>query len=175
MKKKSSKKDKKERKKHDKKKKKKKKKKKHKHADREQVRSTEQSAEKEARGPTAAAAKTAKAAAAKTATAAAAKTATAPPPTGPTRAATSKKRKVYGMMRPEEAKMIEEEGQKIRRVWDPDLGVHRLQRLNGEIVEECVSYAQQRNLIVQKSRYISPKQYTGKDKFPSEHPWFGYK
>eukprot|EP00466_Bigelowiella_natans_P019737 jgi/Bigna1/75774/fgenesh1_pg.37_\ len=74
------------------------------------------------------------------------------------------KKRVFGAMRPEEAKRIEEDGKKIRRVWDPDLGVHRLQRLNGEIVEECVSKDKQRELILQKSRYIRPSQYTGKHK-----------
>jgi len=33
------------------------------------------------------------------------------------------KKRVFGAMRPEEAKRIEEDGKKIRRVWDPDLGV----------------------------------------------------
>ncbi|GAB5365991.1 hypothetical protein AAMO2058_001106200 [Amorphochlora amoebiformis] len=84
------------------------------------------------------------------------------------------KRRRIGVMTPQEAKQIEKEGQKLVRVWDSDLGVHRLMRKNGEIVEECVSQDQQRKLIVQKSRYIRPSQYTGKDKFPSEHPWFGY-
>ena len=46
-----------------------------------------------------------------------------------------------GMMRPEEAARVEREGQAISRVYDPDLGVWRSVRANGQIVEECVSSA----------------------------------
>mmetsp|Transcript_4501 Transcript_4501/g.6078 ORF Transcript_4501/g.6078 Transcript_4501/m.6078 type:complete len:212 (+) Transcript_4501:284-919(+) len=63
----------------------------------------------------------------------------------------------------------------ITKFWDPELGRMRARNGNGEIVEECVSRRQQQNLIHTAANHIPVKQYTGLDKFPSQHPWFGYK
>uniref|UniRef100_A0A7S0RCW2 ADP-ribosylation factor-like protein 6-interacting protein 4 n=1 Tax=Pyramimonas obovata TaxID=1411642 RepID=A0A7S0RCW2_9CHLO len=64
---------------------------------------------------------------------------------------------------------------RIERVWDPELGRMRAVRGDGQIVEECVSQQEQRRIMSASANHVSVRQYTGKDKFPSQHPWFGYK
>eukprot|EP00976_Prorocentrum_cordatum_P081593 1184473-Prorocentrum_minimum.AAC.1 len=60
-------------------------------------------------------------------------------------------------------------------VWDAELGRMRAVRGDGQIVEECVSKHEQRRIMTASANHISVKQYTGKEKFPTQHPWFGYK
>jgi hypothetical protein len=91
--------------------------------------------------------------------------------------------RVLGAQRPEEAKAEHERGQKIHRVFDASLGVHRSVRGSGEVVEESVSRGEQQALMRAKARAVPtvgpaahpPETYTGRDKFPSQHPWHGYK
>jgi len=104
-----------------------------------------------------------------------------PPPEPPARS--------MGAQRPEEAEAARLAGQRILKVWDPSLGVERSVRANGEIVEQCVSRAAAQQLQQDKARHVPtvsgpPAQppgpepgetYTGRTKFPSQHPWFGYK
>ena len=75
-----------------------------------------------------------------------------------------------------------ESGCRIQRVWDPSLGVYRSVRLSGEVVEESVSRGEQQRLMAAKARHVGPvgpptaaQSFTGREKFPSQHPWFGYK
>jgi hypothetical protein len=84
--------------------------------------------------------------------------------------------------------------QQTRRVYDPQLGVERLVRLSGEILEEGVSSQEARQIAHAKARHVQgparaaappmqphghsrapPETYTGRSKFPSQHPWHGYK
>lgn len=92
---------------------------------------------------------------------------------------------VAGAMRPEEAAVAQEAAQRVTRVFDPILGVWRMVRSGGEVLESCVSRQEQRQLMAAKARTVQPsvsaapsvgqESYTGRDKFPSQHPWFGYK
>ncbi len=89
--------------------------------------------------------------------------------------------RVLGAKRPEDAAADFERSQKIHRVFDPSLGVTRSVRASGEVVEEAVSRAEQQALMRAKARgpaAMPPTDqsgYTGREKFPSQHPWFGYK
>lgn len=69
-----------------------------------------------------------------------------------------------------------------RRVFEPDTGRTRLVKASGEIVEEIVS--KQRQHAIRHRASMTPsaaaaahtvQQYTGREKFPSQHPWFGMK
>ena len=95
---------------------------------------------------------------------------------------------VAGAMRPEEAAVAQEAAQRVTRVFDPSLGVWRMVRSGGEVLESCVSRQEQRQLMAAKARTVQPsvsaapsvgpqgpESYTGRDKFPSQHPWFGDK
>ena len=89
---------------------------------------------------------------------------------------------VMGMQRPEEAAAEAERAQRIHRVWDASLGCYRSVRESGEVVEQSVSRTQQQAMMRAKARVVpqgpaahQPATYTGKDKFPSQHPWFGFK
>ena len=91
-------------------------------------------------------------------------------------------RRVLGAQRPEDAAAERERLQQIQRVWDPSLGVYRSVRLSGEVVEESVSRGEQQRLMAAKARHVGPvgpptaaQSFTGREKFPSQHPWFGYK
>ena len=91
-------------------------------------------------------------------------------------------RRVMGAQRPEDAAAERERLQQIQRVWDPSLGVYRSVRLSGEVVEESVSRGEQQRLMAAKARHVGPvgpptaaQSFTGREKFPSQHPWFGYK
>ena len=91
-------------------------------------------------------------------------------------------RRVLGAQRPEDAAAERERLQQIQRVWDPSLGVYRSLRLSGEVVEESVSRGEQQRLMAAKARHVGPvgpptaaQSFTGREKFPSQHPWFGYK
>ena len=99
-------------------------------------------------------------------------------------------KRVAGAQRPEEAEAERVAGQAVRRVFDPTLGVERLVKLSGEVVEESISCEQQRNLLHAKARHVAvsaptapltqaaaagSSTYTGRDKFPSQHPWYGMK
>mmetsp|Transcript_44218 Transcript_44218/g.84552 ORF Transcript_44218/g.84552 Transcript_44218/m.84552 type:complete len:200 (-) Transcript_44218:358-957(-) len=63
----------------------------------------------------------------------------------------------------------------ITKFWDPELGRMRSRSGTGEIVEECVSRRQQQQIMHSTALHVAVRQYTGKEKFPSQHPWFGYK
>ena len=81
-------------------------------------------------------------------------------------------------MRPEEHAAEAAAMQRVQRVYDPSLGVERCVRLNGEVVEESVSRGEQQRRAHLKARHISTasgESYTGRERFPSQHPWFGYK
>ena len=85
--------------------------------------------------------------------------------------------------------------QRVHRVYDESLGAYRLVRESGEVLEECVSQAEQRRLMAAKAMHVprvvqgpampsgphagsdsvGSHTYTGRDKFPSQHPWHGYK
>lgn len=91
-----------------------------------------------------------------------------------------------GAMRPEEHAAQKAALQQVQRVYDPNLGVERLVRLSGEIVEESVSRKEQQRRAHAKARHVAvlgpardpgpgSSSYTGRDKFPSQHPWHGYK
>jgi glutamate synthase domain-containing protein 2 len=84
-----------------------------------------------------------------------------------------------------------------RRVFEPETGRTRLVKASGEIVEEIVSKRRQSEIRHRASttpaaaaaaaRTLSGsdggsggapqtvRQYTGRDKFPTQHPWFGMK
>lgn len=73
-----------------------------------------------------------------------------------------------------------------RRVFEPETGRTRLMKASGEIVEEMVSKRRQNEIRHHASTRPSAagdtrrtprmvQQYTGRDKFPSQHPWFGMK
>ena len=70
-----------------------------------------------------------------------------------------------------------------RRVFEPDTGRTRLVKASGEIVEEIVSKQRQHAIRHRASTTPSAaaatartvQQYTGREKFPSQHPWFGMK
>ena len=91
-----------------------------------------------------------------------------------------------GAMRPEEHAAHVAAMQQVQRVYDPALGVERLVRLSGEVVEESISRSQQKRQAHVKARHVAvmgpsrdpgpgSTSYTGRDKFPSQHPWHGYK
>ena len=110
-------------------------------------------------------------------------------------------RAVMGAQRPEEALAATERAQRIHKVWDASLGVYRAVRESGEVVEMSVSRAEQQAMVRAKARVVpapskegidgpivgptagptrvaqgsSAHSYTGREKFPSQHPWFGYK
>ena len=101
---------------------------------------------------------------------------------GGTTAAAAEPRRVMGAQRPENAAAERERLQQIQRVWDPSLGVYRSVRLSGEVVEDSVSRGEQQRLMAAKARHVGPvgpptaaQSFTGREKFPSQHPWFGYK
>ena len=50
----------------------------------------------------------------------------------------------------------------------------RLVKGDGEIIERIVSKEKQDELRRTATNY-TPQSYTGKEKFPSQHPVFGYK
>ena len=96
------------------------------------------------------------------------------------------KRRTMGAMRPEEHAAEVAALQQTHRVYDPSLGVERLVRLSGEVVEESISRSEQQLRAHTKARHVAgPSRdpgpggggasYTGRDKFPSQHPWHGYK
>ena len=69
-----------------------------------------------------------------------------------------------------------------RRVFEPETGRTRLVKASGEIVEEIVSKHRQQAIRHRASTTPSGAcatrtvhQYTGREKFPSQHPWFGMK
>ena len=69
-----------------------------------------------------------------------------------------------------------------RRVFEPETGRTRLVKASGEIVEEIVSQRRQQAIRYRASTTPSAagatrtvQQYTGREKFPSEHPWYGMK
>ena len=97
-------------------------------------------------------------------------------------------RRALGAQRPEEAAAEFERSQRVHRVYDESLGVTRLVRESGEVLESCVSLQEQRRLMAAKAMHVQPvsqaralgpptaaESYTGRDKFPSQHPWFGFK
>ena len=94
--------------------------------------------------------------------------------------ATEPPKRQMGAMRPEQAEAERAAMQETRRVFDPHLGVERLVRLSGEVVEESVSRGEQQRRASIKARHVAhsaasaPESYTGRDKFPSQHKWFGY-
>ena len=89
--------------------------------------------------------------------------------------------RTLGAQRPEDAAAEAERAQRVHVVYDATLGVHRSVRESGEVVEQCVSRGEQQRLMHAKARHVGPsgppppETYTGKDKFPSQHPWHGYK
>mmetsp|Transcript_62145 Transcript_62145/g.110764 ORF Transcript_62145/g.110764 Transcript_62145/m.110764 type:complete len:189 (-) Transcript_62145:1243-1809(-) len=93
---------------------------------------------------------------------------------GPANASQPSRARPVGPLRPEDA---EREANRTSRVYEPETGRWRLMKANGEIVEEIVS--KERHAAIQKSASLhvptSVQNYTGRDKFPSQHPWFGYK
>ena len=104
--------------------------------------------------------------------------------TGASAGASAAPRRVVGAQRPEDAAVEAERAQRIHSVFDPSLGVYRSVRESGEVVEQCVSRAEQQRMMQAKARVVQgvtapPSQgsttYTGRDKFPSQHPWFGFK
>ena len=69
----------------------------------------------------------------------------------------------------------------VRKVYEPETGRTRLVKGNGEIVEAIISREEQQRIRHRASRMpaaaaasAATQQYTGKTKFPSEHPLFGY-
>jgi hypothetical protein len=92
-------------------------------------------------------------------------------------------KRVMGAMRPEQHAAAVSASQRVERVYDPGLGVYRCVRLSGEVVEESVSKTERRHLAHVKARHVGAAagsgeeahSYTGRDKFPSQHPWHGYK
>lgn len=105
-----------------------------------------------------------------------------------TAAGSTVQRRIVGAQRPEDAAAEAERGQRIATCWDASLGVYRSVRENGEVVEQCVSRQEQLRMQHVKARVVPrgplpqpapgdslAEGYTGKDKFPSQHPWFGYK
>ena len=87
-------------------------------------------------------------------------------------------RRVMGAMRPEDHAAEVAELQRVQRVYDPSLGVERLVRLSGEVVEESISQREQQRRAHAKARHVgtaTASSYTGREHFPSQHPWFGYK
>jgi len=69
---------------------------------------------------------------------------------------------------------------RLREEWDPERGTLRLVRGDGEIVERCVSKKQQEALrktaTQNSSQWVGDRaQYTGRDKFPTQNPIYGYK
>ena len=93
------------------------------------------------------------------------------------------KQRTLGAQRPEDAQVEYERSQRIFTVFDPSLGVERQVRASGEVVEQCVSRSAAAQLQHDKARVVQPvvtpgpqrETYTGRTKFPSQHPWFGYK
>ena len=92
------------------------------------------------------------------------------------------KQRTLGAQRPEDAQAEYERSQRIFTVFDPSLGVERQVRASGEVVEQCVSRSAAAQLQHDKARVVQPvvtgpqrETYTGRTKFPSQHPWFGYK
>ena len=88
------------------------------------------------------------------------------------------------------AAMSEAEASATRRVFEPETGRTRLVKANGEIVEEIVSREAQvairrrasttRALPQQQPSSAAPvaaarATWTGREKFPSQHPWHGMK
>eukprot|EP00965_Chrysotila_dentata_P061734 2044898-Pleurochrysis_carterae.AAC.3 len=94
-------------------------------------------------------------------------------------------RRVLGAQLPADAAAEAEAMQRISRQFDPSLGVYRRVRASGEIVEHSVSRAEQEQLMRSKARMvpqrgpapmpIAAQNFTGREKFPSQHPWHGYK
>ena len=113
--------------------------------------------------------------------------ASAPVPTEPAAQPASRRQ-----MRPMTQADAQQWDTNIRQVWDASLGRYRSVRGDGEIVEACVSRDEQRRMMKQASTYVSnganvglpapvsaqqtvSRQYTGKDLWPSQHPWWGMK
>ena len=89
-------------------------------------------------------------------------------------------RRKLGAQRAEDAAVEAERAQRVHVFYDASLGVHRSVRESGEVVEQCVSRSEQQRLMHAKARHVGPSRppsdtYTGRDKFPSQHPWYGYK
>ena len=77
----------------------------------------------------------------------------------------------------------------------PSVRPDRLVKESGEVVEESVSRDEQRRLMATKATHVpsigpsgppravkgppaaptASGSFTGREKFPSQHPWFGYK
>ena len=92
------------------------------------------------------------------------------------------KQRVLGAQRPEDAQAEYERSQQIFTVFDPSLGVERQVRASGEVVEQCISRSAAAQLQHDKARVVQPvlsgpqrETFTGRTKFPSQHPWFGHK
>jgi hypothetical protein len=62
----------------------------------------------------------------------------------------------------------------VREVFDEGSGRVRLIRGEGEVIEQIVSKQRQAELRNISTSWVAPN-YTGKEKWPSQHPLTGYK
>ena len=85
-------------------------------------------------------------------------------------------KKVMGMISKED---YEKNANRLHEEWDPERGTWRLIRGDGEIVERCVSKQAQealRRMATKNSGWAGDRaNYTGKEAWPSQNPFYGYK
>eukprot|EP00873_Tetraselmis_striata_P002162 jgi/Tetstr1/422426/TSEL_013264.t1 len=83
---------------------------------------------------------------------------------------------------PMTAEQHQRDAERVRKVYEPETGRVRLVKGSGEIVEQIVSREEQEAIrkratmtSTSASGLTQRDKWTGREQFPSQHPWFGYK